>query len=97
METPLRSAKFTGEKESLYHHLKLLNLVFYEMTAMLLVNLIGRAIPNIGNDEKDVGNSRPFDCPNLDPHFRSKANRSQTVVQKSKISIQYSLLPPIIA
>ena len=48
------------KKNHMYHHLKLLNLVFYEMTTMLFMNLIGRVILNIWNDEKDAGNSRAF-------------------------------------
>jgi hypothetical protein len=42
----------------MYHHLKYSHLVFYEMTTMLFMNLVGRGIPTIGNDEKDAGNKK---------------------------------------
>lgn len=46
------------KKNHMYHHLKLLNVVLYEMTTMLFMNLIGRVILNIWNDEKDAGNNK---------------------------------------
>jgi hypothetical protein len=46
------------KKNHIYHHLKLLNVVLYEMTTMLFMNLIGRMILNIWNDEKDAGNNK---------------------------------------
>lgn len=47
-------------RNDIYYHLKLLNIVFYEITKMLFINLIGRATLNIGNDEKKAGNGRAF-------------------------------------
>lgn len=47
------------KRNHMYHHLKLLNVVLYEMTTILLfMNLIGRVILNIWNDEKDAGNNK---------------------------------------
>jgi hypothetical protein len=46
------------KKNHMYHHLKLFNVVLYEMTTMLFMNLIGRMILNIWNDEKDAGNNK---------------------------------------
>lgn len=51
-------AMLLEKKNHIYHHLKLLNVVLYEMTTMLFMNLIGRVILNIWNDEKDVGNNK---------------------------------------
>jgi hypothetical protein len=59
-------------RNHMYYHLKLLNVVFYEMATMLFMNLIGRAIPNIGNDEKKAGNSRAFGPSKFGPTLSSK-------------------------
>lgn len=46
------------KRNHIYHYLKLLNIIFYETTTILFMKLIGRAIPNIGNDKKDAGNNK---------------------------------------
>lgn len=46
------------KKNHMYHHLKLLNVVFYEMITILFMNFIGRVILKIWNDEKDAGNNK---------------------------------------
>ena len=56
----------------MYYLLKLLNVLFYEMTTMLLMNLISRAILNIGNGEKDAGNSRAFGPSKFGPTLSTK-------------------------
>lgn len=43
------------KRNHMYRHLKQLNVVFYETTRILLMKLIGRVFPNIGNDEKGAG------------------------------------------
>lgn len=60
------------KKNHMYHHLKLLNVVLYEMTTMLFMNLIGRVILNIWNDEKDAGNSRAFGPSKFGPTLSTK-------------------------
>lgn len=56
----------------MYYYLKLLNIVLYEITTILFINLIGYMILNIQNDKKDTGNSRAFGLSKFGPTLSTK-------------------------